>query len=604
MHQSWKVQFFAIVLALAACGGASSPGERAADSVVVQLATDAEPPRLPAAHGDGSPIVPLETVGPADAPPLLRLPIPNGEDPVGFAHDASDHAGVEFAEPVYLYAQSRVANDPRLKELWGLTAIDASGAWSTTVGDRRVVVAVVDDGVALTHPDLAPNLWINPSEIAGNGRDDDGDGYVDDVNGYDFVLRRGDPSPGKTGEARWHGSHVAGTIGAAGDNGIGVAGVNWKVSLMALRALGPSGGRSDDLARAIDYAVDHGARVINASWGGNGQSQTIAKAIARARKHGVLFVAAAGNEAAARPSFPANLGDDTVLSVGAFGPNGALAPFSNRAALVAAPGVGILSTTAPGQYERYDGTSMATPHVAGLAALLWAARPQARLEEIRNAIVSSAAPLAGTRRGRVDANRAMAALLGDSGSGSSGAFVLSRASLLFSSTRGQVPRAQTISLRAEGGSIRRWTARADARWIRVGSDQGDTPAYLSVRVDPSGLAPGDYLGQVRIEAPERASDFAVLQVKLHVGAGVAVTAAGAGCAMREGRVHVERGSTCVLATPGAGVGATAASVQWRLPGGTTVQGGAMYGQFTQAGEYQVEVSGSEDGTDAITVVVE
>src|SRR5438132_8131821 len=174
---------------------------------------------------------------------------------------------------------------------------------------------------------------------------------------------------------------------------------------MALRALGPSGGRSDDLARAIDYAVDHGARVINASWGGNGQSQTIAKAIARARKHGVLFVAAAGNEAAARPSFPANLGDDTVLSVGAFGPNGALAPFSNRAALVAAPGVGILSTTAPGQYDRYDGTSMASPHVAGVAALLWAAHPNASLEQVRKAILSSAVPMTGVQHGRVDAAR-------------------------------------------------------------------------------------------------------------------------------------------------------------------------------------------------------
>ena len=602
MHQTWRGWSSAIALTLAACGGAASE-ERAADSVVVQLAADAEPPRLPAADSGGPPIVPLETLGPADAPPLLRLPVPRGGDPEGLARDAADRTGVEFAEPVYLYAQSRAPNDPRLKDLWGLAAINAPEAWSTAVGDRRVVVAVVDDGVALTHPDLAPNLWINPSEIAGNGRDDDGDGLVDDVNGYDFVLRRGDPSPGRTGEARWHGSHVAGTIGAAGDNGVGVAGVNWKVSLMALRALGPNGGRSDDLARAIDYAVDHGARVINASWGGNGQSQTIAKSIARARKRGVLFVVAAGNEAAARPSFPANLGDDAVLSVGAFGPGGALAPFSNRAALVAAPGVGILSTTAPGQYDRYDGTSMAAPHVAGLAALLWAARPQAKLEEIRNAIVSSAAPLAGTRRGRVDAGRAMAALLGTGGNGSSGAFILSRSALLFTATRGRVPRTQTISLRADGGSVRHWTARADARWIRLGTDQGETPAYLSVRADPSGLAPGDYMAHVRIEAPERPADFAVLEVKLHVGEAAAVTAAGAGCAMREGRVHVERGSTCVLATPGAGVGA-AAAVQWKLPGGTTVQGGAMYGQFTRPGEYQVEVSGSEDGVDTITVVVE
>ena len=601
MHHIWKFSLAAIALALEACG--EPPAQHAADSVLVQLAADAEPPRLPAPESDGAPIVPLETVGPVDAAPMLRLPVARGQDPLSLAREAAQRPGVEFAEPIYLYGQSRTPNDPRLEELWGLSAMHAESAWSTAVGDRRVIVAVVDDGVALTHPDLAPNLWINPSEIAGNGRDDDGDGYVDDVNGYDFVSKRGDPSPGRTGEARWHGSHVAGTIGAAGDNGVGVVGVNWKVSLMALRAIGPVGGRSDDLARAIDYAVDHGARVINASWGGNGQSQAIAKSIARARKRGVLFVAAAGNDGAPRPSFPANLADD-VLSVGAITPDGTLASFSNRGALVAAPGVGILSTTAPGQYDRYDGTSMATPHVAGLAALLWSARPQAKLDDIRNAIISSAAPLTGTKRGRVDAARAMAALVGDAGSGSAGAFVLSRNSLLFTSARGQVPRTQTISLRAEGGSVRRWTARADARWVRLGADQGETPAWLSVHVDPSGLPPGDYVAHVRIEAPEASSDVAVLEVKLRVGAASTVAVAGAGCAMRDGRLHVERGSTCMLATPGVGIGSAAPAIEWKLPGGALVSGAAMYGQFTRTGEYQVEVRAVEDGADTLTVVVE
>src|SRR5207248_9242037 len=267
--------------------------------------------------------------------------------------------------------------------------------------------------------------------IAANGRDDDGDGYVDDVNGYDFVDGRGDPSPARTGEERWHGTHVAGTIGAAGDNRVGISGVNWKVALMALSAIGTRGGRSDDLARAIDYAVDHGPRVVNASWGGGGQSQAIAKAVARAGERGVLFVAAAGNDGASRPSFPASLTSDNLISVGAFTPAGKLAPFSNRGALVAAPGVGILSTTAPGQYERYDGTSMAAPHVPGVAALLWSARPEATLAQVRRAILSSAVALGGTKHGRVDAARAMAALLGDSGGGGSGGFVLSRDSLAF-----------------------------------------------------------------------------------------------------------------------------------------------------------------------------
>ena len=593
----------ALALLLEACGGPSQPPQHASDSILVQLEREAEPPAFPTG-ASGAPIVPLQAMSPSDGPALLRIPLPAGEDPVAFARDAARRPGVEFAEPVYLYRQDRAPNDPRFKELWGLTAIDAPGAWATTVGDRRITVAVVDDGVALTHPDLAPNLWINPSEIAANGRDDDGDGYVDDVNGYDFVANRGDPSPARTGDERWHGSHVAGTIGAAGDNRIGISGVNWKVALMALRAIGPRGGRSDDLARAIDYAVDHGARVVNASWGGGGQSQAIAKAVARASERGVLFVAAAGNESASRPSFPASLATDNLLSVGALTPAGKLAPFSNRGALVAAPGVGILSTTAPGQYERYDGTSMAAPHVTGLAALLWAARPEAKLEDVRRAILSSAAAVAGVKNGRVDAARAMAALLEGAPGPSAGGLLLSRDSLLFTSSRSRVPRAQTVSLRAEGGEAKRWTARPDAPWVRLTAEHGDTPSRLSVHADPAGLGPGEHLAHVRVEADEDRGHAALLEVKLRVGDAPAVAANGTGCTMRDGRLQVDRGATCKLALPGLGDGATSSSVQWRLPGGAVVQGGSMYAQFISRGEYQLELSGSEDGVDAVSVVVE
>src|SRR6267378_5568493 len=533
----------ALALLLQACGGPSLPPQHAPDSILVQLEREAEPPSFPAS-GEGAPIVALQAMSPSDGPAMLRIPLPAGEDPVAFAREAALRPGVEFAEPVYLYRQGRTPNDPRFKELWGLTAIDAGGAWASTVGDRRITVAVVDDGVALTHPDLAPNLWINPSEIAANGRDDDGDGYIDDVNGYDFVGKRGDPSPARSGEERWHGSHVAGTIGGAGDNRIGISGVNWKVALMALRAIGPRGGRSDDLARAIDYAVDHGARVVNASWGGGGQSQAIARAVARAKERGVLFVAAAGNEGASRPSFPASLASDNLLSVGALTPAGKLAPFSNRGALVAAPGVGILSTTAPGQYERYDGTSMAAPHVAGLAALLWAARPEAALEDIRRAIMSSAASVPGVKNGRIDAARAMAALLEGAPGPSPGGLVLSRESLLFVSSGGRVPRAQTVSLRAEGGEAKRWTARPDAGWVRLLADHGETPERLSVRADPAGLGPGEHVAHVRIESADRPTDAVGLEVTLHVGDAPAVVANGSGCAVRDGRLHVDRGATC------------------------------------------------------------
>jgi subtilisin family serine protease len=593
----------ALTLLLGACGGPSQTPQHASDSILVQLEREAEPPSFPAV-ASSAPIVPLQAMSPSDGPAMLRIPLPAGEDPVAFAREAARRPGVEFAEPVYLYRQDRAPNDPRFKELWGLTAIDAPAAWATSVGDRRITVAVVDDGVALTHPDLAPNLWINPSEIAANGRDDDGDGYVDDVNGYDFVANRGDPSPARSGDERWHGSHVAGTIGAAGDNRIGISGVNWKVALMALRAIGPRGGRSDDLARAIDYAVDHGARVVNASWGGGGQSQAIAKAVSRAGERGVLFVAAAGNEGASRPSFPASLATDNLLSVGALTPAGKLAPFSNRGALVAAPGVGILSTTAPGQYERYDGTSMAAPHVTGLAALLWAARPEAKLDDVRRAILSSSAAVAGVKNGRVDAARAMAALLEGAPGPSAGGLVLSRASLLFTSSRGRVPRAQTVSLRAEGGEAKRWAARPDAPWIRLTADRGETPSRVSVRTDPAGLGPGEHLAHVRVEPDEDPGHAAMLEVKLRVGDAAAVAANGTGCAMRDGRLHVDRGATCRLAIPGLSDGATSSSVQWRLPGGAVVQGGSMYAQFVSRGEYQLELSGSEDGVDAVSVVVE
>ena len=592
----------AAAIALVACG--APPAEEAADSIVLQLAPGADPPALPTLAADGAPIVPLQTLGPVDGPTLLRVPLPPGEDPVAFASDAAQRPGVEFAEPVYLYRQQRTPNDARLKELWGLTAIDAEGAWESTVGDRRITVAVVDDGVALNHPDLAPNLWINPSEIAANGRDDDGDGYVDDVNGYDFVSGRGDPSPARSGEERWHGTHVSGTIGAAGDNRIGISGVNWKVALMALRAIGPRGGRSDDLARAIDYAVDHGARVVNASWGGGGRSIAIAQAIGRAARRGVLFVAAAGNDGASSPSFPASVDAPNVLSVGAFGPSGRLAPFSNRGALVAAPGVGILSTTAPGQYERYDGTSMAAPHVSGMAALLWAARPEANLADIRQAILSSAVPLTGTRNGRVQVGRAMAALLGHPGTGTSGALALSRDSLLFIASGLHGPRAQSVAVRAQDGEVIPWTARADAAWVRLAADRGQTPARLSVRPDPAGLAPGEHVAHVRIEATERPSDFVMLEVKLRVGDAPPVAANGARCRLLDWRVHVDHGASCRIDVAGLGPGAAATSVHWRLPGGALVQGGSLYAQFLSRGEYRVDLTGDDGDADPITVVIE
>ncbi|MFL5425922.1 MAG: S8 family serine peptidase, partial [Myxococcales bacterium] len=369
----------------------------------------------------------------------------------------------------------------------------------------------------------------------------------------------------------------------------------------ALRAIGPSGGRSDDLARAIDYAVDHGARVINASWGGGGTSEVIQRAVARAAQHGVLFVAAAGNDGASRPGFPANLNLANVLSVGALDTDGSLASFSNRGAMVTAPGVGILSTTSPGQYARYDGTSMATPHVAGAAALLWSARPDATLSQVKKALLEGA-----TGAGKkIDVAKAMDALLGTGGGSGPqpGAPHLSRTKLDFVAASGKTPRAQTITVRVEGGGSKKWTAKADAGWIQVAKASGDTPARLTIRANPAGLSNGSHSGHVSIAWADQPSAAATLDIGVRVGSGPAIAVEGP-CSLRDDAVHVPAGSSCAISVAGLLQGVTASSVQWRLPGGEVVQGGRWYGRFVRRGTYDLQVSASEQGTDGIAIVVE
>jgi len=587
----------AALLATLACGGPGSVAPREPDSILVQLKPDAGPPARAALTGEGPPIVALASVMTDEGPPLLRVPIDPGTDPDVAAEKAMRDPSVAFAEPVYLYQQSRVPNDPRFRDLWGLAKIRAPDAWGRSTGDRAVVVAVIDDGVASDHPDLEPNLWRNEQEVGNNHQDDDLDGYVDDVAGWDFVDDDPDPSPALSGEERWHGTHVAGTIGAAGDNRVGVAGVNWKVSLMPLRAIGKRGGRSDQLARAIDFAADHGARVINASWGGNGTSAAIANAIARANRKGVLFVAAAGNDSAPSPSFPANLKIENLLSVGATTFEDRLASFSDRGAMVAAPGVGILSTTAPGRYEAYDGTSMAAPHVAGLAALLWSVHPGATLAQVKKAIVASAVPVRGVQNGRVDASRALALL--DEETGTMGAALrLSREELKFTVRPGRVPRAQTVTVHADRGGAVAVTVGSDSGWVVVPKAQVETPARIAVRVDPHGLAPGAH--RARLTFTSEDGSAATLTVTAQVGEAPAVSVQGDGCSLLEGKVRARAGAGCALVA----VDGEAAGVQWTLPGGAQASGARLYGQFVRRGEFQVMLSSDEGATDAVPVVIE
>lgn len=200
--------------------------------------------------------------------------------------------------------QTTSANDSDYPKLYGLnntgqtggTAdadVDAPEAWNTTTGDTLTVVAVIDEGVDINHPDLKNNIWTNSGETAGNGIDDDKNGYVDDVNGWDFYNK--DRTVYDSGDGDKHGTHVAGTIAAEGNNSLGVVGVNWKAKIMPLKFLGPDGGYTSDAAAAIDYAVNKGVKISNNSWGGGGANQTLLDAIKRADIAGHLFVAAAGH---------------------------------------------------------------------------------------------------------------------------------------------------------------------------------------------------------------------------------------------------------------------------------------------------------------------
>jgi fibronectin type 3 domain-containing protein/subtilisin family serine protease len=303
---------------------------------------------------------------------------------------------IRYAEPNYVLTANAVPNDASFPQLWGLhntgqnvngtagTAdadIDAPEAWDVATGGQAVV-GVIDTGVDFSHPDLGGSMssstvmWRNPGETGSgresNGVDDDGNGYVDDWRGWDFANDDNNPI-----DDHGHGTHVAGTIGGLGNNGAGVAGVNWTVRIMPLKFLDWFGsGSTDDAVSAVLYAAGKGAHVTNNSWGGGGYSQALYDAIAQADAAGSLFVAAAGNESMNNDStanYPSNYDLPNVVAVAASDQDDQLASFSNHGARtvdLAAPGTNVYSTVLKGAYDWYDGTSMATPHVAGAAALL------------------------------------------------------------------------------------------------------------------------------------------------------------------------------------------------------------------------------------------
>jgi subtilisin family serine protease/chitodextrinase len=324
----------------------------------------------------------------------------------------NDHPSVLYAEPDYIRSANVQPNDPDFSQLWGLNNsgqeggqfdadIDAPEAWDTSTGSANSVIGVIDTGVDYIHEDLAANMWINPSEIPDDGIDNDNNGYVDDIHGIDCVNNDSDPMDDAS-----HGTHVAGTIGAEGNNGVGITGVNWNIKIMALKFLDASGnGTTTDQIECLAYAVNmkknHGIniRITNNSYGGAAFTQVEKDAIQASADANMLFIAAAGNEFNnndINPSYPATYDLDNIISVAATDRTDNLPSFSNFGVTtvdIGAPGVDILSTTPGNQYQKFDGTSMASPHVAGAAALLWSNTPSLSALAIKNKLILLADPV-------------------------------------------------------------------------------------------------------------------------------------------------------------------------------------------------------------------
>jgi thermitase len=357
---------------------------------------------------------------------LLRLP--PGLAVADAVRGLNGDPAVEFAEPNWIYQHGAASNDPYYTNgsLWGMYGdgtspangfgSQAGEAWAAgNTGSGTVYVGIIDEGVMRTHPDLTVNVFVNPFETV-DGVDNDGNGYVDDIHGWDFD---GNDNTTFDGSQDDHATHVAGTIGAVGGNGAGVAGVNWQVTMIPAKFLGRRGGTTANAIKAVDYLTDlktrHGFHIVatNNSWGGGGFSQGLLDAINRGGNADILFIAAAGNggrdgvgdnndAAASYPSnyqCTANGSYDCVIAVAAITSTGAKSGFSNYGATtvdLGAPGSAIYSTVPTKQgaasYASYSGTSMATPHVSGAAALYAASHLSATAAQIKSAILGSVVP--------------------------------------------------------------------------------------------------------------------------------------------------------------------------------------------------------------------
>jgi len=404
------------VFALVLSGGLASASAGAAPVAPAELLVRFEPG---AAQAKAIASVGGTVVGRLPARDLVLVRLARGASPTAADAILEQRADVSYSRPNRTYELFVEPNDAMFSELWGIAKIEAPLAWDEQTGSDAVTVAVVDSGIDYTHPDLTDNIWRNAAELGGvGGVDDDGNGFVDDITGWDFFAPGGDNAPLDESSAS-HGTHVAGTIGARGNNLQGVTGVNWNVRLMPLRT-GNLGLSEWAIINAFRYACANGAEIVNGSFGGD-YSQDIQNEIASTACANTLFVFAAGNGGSdqvgddndAVPQFPCVNTAPNVVCVAATSPADTRASFSNFGLTtvdLAAPGTSIKSTTRSNTYGFLSGTSMATPHVAGAAALVWAERPALTVAEVRNALLLSVDPVPGLQvatGGRLNVGRAL-----------------------------------------------------------------------------------------------------------------------------------------------------------------------------------------------------
>jgi len=422
---------------------------------------------------------------------LMLLSVPKGRE-LEKIEDLKRNSLVEYAErngvvrmadpiaiePHYsLRAPDVTPNDPYFPSQWNLPKIEAPAAWDITTGSDRVIIAFVDSGVDLDHPELKDKIWTNPGEIPGNGVDDDGNGFTDDVHGWDFVNWHGEPQ-----DDYWHGTFVSSIAAAETNNGLGMAGVSWGAEIMPVKAMDYQWYSKDwHITGGITYAADNGAKIINLSWTltGSDYPQALQTAVSYAHSKGALVVAAAGDSFDGSYKYPAAL--DHVVSVAATNRDDGHPDFSthNDKVDIAAPGVDVLGVYRD-TYGRLSSTHSAAAHVSGLAALIWSVNPTLTNDEVEEIIKSMAVDLGDDYfgYGRIDASAAVMTtthcleVKPDEG-------------LHFLVCDDGNPPSQKIT--NPNTSCSTWSATAKASWLSISPCEGYTPSSVTVSIDKDGL---------------------------------------------------------------------------------------------------------------------